>query len=326
MDTQRTTEVLVVGAGMAGLTAARALQGAGRAVWVVDKGRGFGGRVATRRIGAATFDHGAQFTTARDPRWAALLDTMAAAGAVGEWHDGPGGHPRWRGQPSMTGIAKYLARDLDVTRGVRLLSLRRRDDRWVGDMDDGGTVEASTVLLTPPVPQSLAILDAGGVELPPTVRRELEALTYDPCLCVMALLEGPSSIPAPGVLEFDEGPVAWIADNQQKGISEVPAVTLHATPAFSAEHWEQDRLEVGRMLLRAAEPHLGARALELSARHVHGWLYARPTGTAQTPCRVLHDMPPLVIAGDAFGGPRVEGAVLSGWAAADALLSRAQQS
>ncbi|MSO32728.1 MAG: FAD-dependent oxidoreductase, partial [Ilumatobacteraceae bacterium] len=57
--------VVVVGAGIAGLTAARALSHAGHSVIVLDKGRSVGGRMATRRIGDATVDHGAQFFTVR---------------------------------------------------------------------------------------------------------------------------------------------------------------------------------------------------------------------------------------------------------------------
>jgi renalase len=59
-DKPQTTDVLIVGAGIAGLAAATDLHAAGRTVLVVDKGRGVGGRLASRRIGAATFDHGAQ--------------------------------------------------------------------------------------------------------------------------------------------------------------------------------------------------------------------------------------------------------------------------
>ena len=52
----------MVGAGMAGLTAAHRLSGVTEVV-ILDKGRGVGGRLATRRIGDATIDHGAQFIT-----------------------------------------------------------------------------------------------------------------------------------------------------------------------------------------------------------------------------------------------------------------------
>lgn len=82
-DSQNLTDILIIGAGMSGLTAASALQQAGREVIVVDKGRGVGGRMATRRIGAATFDHGAQFVTARTPRVAAAIQEWLKQGVEG---------------------------------------------------------------------------------------------------------------------------------------------------------------------------------------------------------------------------------------------------
>ena len=72
--TEHTTDVVVIGAGIAGLIAAGELKRAGLHVLVLDKGRGVGGRIATRRIGGATFDHGAQFITQRNPRFAAVLE------------------------------------------------------------------------------------------------------------------------------------------------------------------------------------------------------------------------------------------------------------
>ena len=73
---------LIIGAGMAGLTAANLLQNAGWAVTVVDKSRGVGGRMATRRLGASRFDHGAQFFTVRDAGFQATTDKWMANGWV----------------------------------------------------------------------------------------------------------------------------------------------------------------------------------------------------------------------------------------------------
>ncbi|MFP5379861.1 MAG: FAD-dependent oxidoreductase, partial [Vicinamibacteria bacterium] len=81
--------ILVVGAGVAGLAAARRLVDGGHDVHVVDKGRAPGGRVATRRVLSASdvfqFDHGAQYFTARDPRFVEQVAAWDAAGVIRPW-------------------------------------------------------------------------------------------------------------------------------------------------------------------------------------------------------------------------------------------------
>ncbi|MBE0697240.1 MAG: FAD-dependent oxidoreductase [Anaerolineaceae bacterium] len=317
---EHTAEILVVGAGMAGLTAASDLQQAGHPVLVIDKGRGVGGRLASRRIGLATFDHGAQFMTARDARFAAAVKHWLNLGVLAEWYRGtaeaPGGHPRWRGNPAMTAVAKTLASDLNLLLEKKVVSLRRESQGWVASLESGEKIFASAVLLTPPVPQSLALLDFEELSLPPSLRARLESIEYERCLALMAVLAEPSRIPLPGGLAPSDGPIAWIADNQLKGISSTPAVTIHATPAFSLEHWDHDRQESAQELLRAARKWLGSNVLEFQ---VHGWRYSKPVQVEQEKCLVLKESPVLLLAGDAFGGARVEGAALSGWAAAATL-------
>lgn len=316
--TQINTDILIVGAGMAGLLAAADLQENGFQSLVVDKGRGAGGRLATRRIGPATFDHGAQFITARTPRFTALLDEWRAQGLLSEWYRSPDDdHPRWRGAPSMTAAAKHLAQSLHVKLEMKLTALQTHGTGWLASFENGETIAARAALLTAPVPQSLALLDAGGVALEAATRAQLKAVDYEPCLAVLAVLKSESPLPPPGFIRPESGPIAWLADNQTKGVSSVPAVTLHATPEFSRANWDADRHETGRLLLEEAAPWLGAEVAEFQ---VHGWRYARPTTEQPHPCLVLSRVPPLVIGGDAFGGPRVEGAALSGWAAAEALM------
>ena len=323
--TGQTTDVLVIGAGMAGLMAAAELQRAGRRVLVLDKGRGVGGRLASRRIDGATFDHGAQFITTRDPRFAAVLERGRQNGAMEEWCRGftgaTDGHARWRGKPAMSAVAKHLAAGLDLHLETPVAALRRDGDRWRAETATGRTFTAGALVLTPPVPQSLALLDAGGFVLAPEMRTRLAAIEYERCLAVMAQLDGPSRIPPPGGLAPADGPIAWIADNQLKGISAEPAVTIHATHAFSLEHWDRDRQESGRALIGAAAEWLGAG---IRTFQVHGWRYSKPMRVDEEPCVLLSQSPPLVLAGDAFAGPRVEGAALSGWAAAEAILTKSR--
>ena len=102
-----------------------------------------------------------------------------------------------------------------------------------------------------------------------------------------------------------------------KGISAEPAVTLHATPAFSREHFDRDREATGRALLDAAAPWIGA---VVKTFQVHGWRYSKPLQVDESLCVLANQSPPLVLAGDAFATPNVEGAARSGWAAAETLL------
>ena len=321
-STETNTDVLIIGAGMAGLTAAAELQRAGRRSLVLDKGRSVGGRLASRRIDGATFDHGAQFITTRRERFAAVLEQGRLDGAMEEWCRGfaghADGHARWRGKPAMSAVAKHLALGLDILLETPVVALRRTDDGWRVETTTGHAFNADAVVLTPPVPQSLAMLDAGGIILAPEMRTRLAAIEYERCLAVMAVLDGPSLIPPPGGLTPADGPIAWIADNQLKGISDEPAVTIHSTHAFSMEHWDRNRQESGRALLEAAAPWLGAG---VKTFQVHGWRYSKSMRVDEERCVLLEKSPLLVLAGDAFAGPRVEGAAFSGWAAAAAILA-----
>lgn len=318
-------KIVVLGAGVAGLLAARRLSHDHQVV-VIDKGRGVGGRLATRRIGQATFDHGTQFFTAKSPEFAAVVDEWCALGAATPWHrhllpEGGAavddGHVRYRGVGGMTAIAKHLAQGLDVRLMTTASAVTTAGPGWRVTLDQGGAIPADALVLTAPVPQTLALLDAGAVAIDAEQRAPLDAITYDRCLAVMAPLAGPSAVAEPGAARPACGhPVEWIADNQRKGVSTTPGVTLHASPNFSAEHWETPAAEVASLLLAAVG--LADQAV-LDTVQVHRWRYAKPTVGHPERCVRLAAHAPLILAGDAFGGPLVEGAALSGLAAARAL-------
>lgn len=318
-----TSTTLVIGAGIAGLMAAAELQQNGHKVVVLDKGRGVGGRMASRRLNPGRADHGAQFFTVRSDRFRSHVDRWLTAGVIVEWtrgfsdHDG---HPRYRGEPAMTAAAKLLAKNLVVHTGSKVTAVAHDGRQWLVTTGQQDTWRADRLIMTAPAPQTLAMLDAGGVLLPAAARQALEAITYDPCFAVLARLNRPTRIPPPGAVQINREPLTWIADNLQKGVSEIPTVTLHGGPDFTRRHLADDRDHVGRLLLEeaAAQGWLDLGAVD--EVQVHRWLFAQPV-TLHPDRTLMVDVPgPLAFAGDAFKEARVEGAALSGLAAAKALI------
>lgn len=312
---------VVVGAGLSGLLAARQLVAEGHDVVVLDKGPGPGGRLATRRIGGARLDHGAQFFTVRDDGFAALVHEWTAAGLVYEWCRGFGeqadGHARYAVRGGMNALAKHLAAGLDVRCGNLVFAVRRGDGspgrRWDVTIDDGTRLHADAVVLTCPVPQSFSLLVTAEVEVPESLWRT----EYDRTLCLLAVLDRPAAVPPPGGLQHADG-ITFVADNQAKGISDLPAITVHADPAWSEAHWDDPTEHTHAALLsRAAEWTGRAAVLESQVKR---WRFATPRTIWPDRCWTGDDG--VVMAGDAFGGPRVEGAALSGLAAAAALAGR----
>jgi renalase len=323
---------IVVGAGISGLLAASALQREGWDVTVLDKGRGVGGRMATRRVGEGTFDHGAQFFTVRGERFAGLVEGWLGAGVATEWARGfadaygrpnEDGHPRYRGTEGMTSIPKYISRGLDVRTGERALRVDDGDDGWEVVCESGLRVAGDALVLGAPVPQALDLTSSGSYTLPDGARRQLEAVSYDPCVALMALLEGPTSVPEPGGMQIKGEPLDWIGDNKRKGISEAPCITVHAGPDWSRSHFEDGESEVVDSMISLAGDRLGADlASAVVETSLARWRYSWVTNPHPEPCLVASETPPLLFCGDAFGQPKVEGAALSGLAAADHLLGR----
>ncbi len=312
-----TAPIVIVGAGISGLLVARQLAARGREVIVLEKSRGVGGRLATKRVGMAVFDQGAQYFTVRDGAFAAWVDAWRASGVVEPWPLAPEG--RFTGRPGMTGVAKALAEGVEVRREHKVTALVRTTERlWRIELEGREPLRAEHVVVSAPVPQTLALLAAGGTTLPPGAAEVLSGIDYHPCLALLVELSGPSRVPPEGVA-LKEGPLRWIADNVRKGISPgVPAaVTLHANAEFSREHYALEVADVVERLLPAAAPWVDESSVVSTT--LHRWRYSEPKTTHPETCVWWPDLG-LGLCGDAFGGPRVEGAAISGMTLARKML------
>lgn len=321
-----TVDTLVVGAGVAGLVAARELSDQGRSVAVIEAGGFVGGRLSTVSLGGGRLDHGAQFFTVRGNEFGSAITQARAAGVVEQWSlgfsDPPDGYPRYVGVGGMQTFVGWLARDLSVRTNTTLTSIGVQDGTWVATDTTGGVLRATSIVLTPPIPQTLALLDAGSVELPDRLKQVLGRVRYFRTLALLVILDGPPAVPEPGGAQLDESePFTFVADNSRKGVSPVPAVTLHANHAYSLEHFSNDTGAVLGDLLELARPWFGDATVEHA--HLKRWRYAGPVQPIAEATHVVEiDGAIGALAGDAFAGPKVEGAFNSGLAAARTLLSR----
>jgi predicted NAD/FAD-dependent oxidoreductase len=276
--------------------------------------------MANRRVFGGRADHGAQYFTCRTGIFQSYVDRWIRQGIIREWFRhmpddrSPDGYPRYRGAEGMTSVPKALAQELKVICGQEVYKVVRTDGEWLVETAQGNTYRAPELVLTAPLPQSVAILNGNGIRL----HRELSEVRYEKGIAALVHLDGPSGLTGSGGIKIDSDVLSWVADNQLKGISGSAAVlTLHSTVKFAEQYWNAPDDLCGRLMIDEISGGLEAGPLD----HVcHRWRFTTPVNPLEQ--KYLRDESlQLTLAGDAFGGPRVEGAALSGLAAADGLES-----
>ncbi len=305
--------VIIIGSGIAGLACARSLAASGLAPVVLDKGRGIGGRVATRRVGAMQFDHGAQYVTAQNPGFGAVLSELQTSGALAEWPD-DSGRSRYVGQPGMSGLAKALGVGLDIRQGVEVTGITQTSGGWALALGDT-VLQTRRVVMTVPAPQVAGLL---GPEHP--LVAALAPVRLAPCLTLMAAV----TAPAPFTSRQDrDDPLAWIAlDNSKPDRPQGTALWVaQAGQDFSETHLEQDLPVIANAMLPLLCDRLGVTADRVKHAAAHRWRYARVTQALDQPFLTSADGT-LHLGGDWCIGPRVEGAWQSGTAIAHDILAR----
>lgn len=338
-ETRAPQHVAIIGAGMAGITCARTLAQAGHRITVFEKSRGLGGRMATRSSAFGAFDHGAQYFTARDPRflvalkadqqlckrWSAtaiqVIDELGHASTPAHVsHDA-----HWVAVPGMKSLVAHWAGELPtpVEKETRVTRIERdvvNPAQWQL-RTEGREGEQHVfpgfdkVLLAMPAAQAQGLLQSS--ELAPDWVSQIAGVKVAPCWTLMlafpqAMQPGMSTLgPQWNAARSSHHRIAWLARESSKpGRDPIERWTVQASPAWSQEHIQDDRARVEAKLHKAFAEVTGIRA---EPAHVDSqrWLYAKtvaPLGTSH-----LWDAEQgLGVCGDWCIGHRVEDAYVSG--------------
>jgi len=291
----------VIGGGVGGLAAARQIAEAGAEVVVLDKGRGFGGRLSTRRVELGNgetlhVNHGAPAVHVRGEAFREVAAELVAEGAA-RWESGD----RLVGKPHMNALVAAMGDGLDVRFETRVGGIDRADDGWRLRDREGAEIGVYEVVVSAvPAPQAATLL----ASLAPDLAAAAGRVRFEPAWAAMLGFEedaGPEA-DVPGAGEVVERVVrtsgrAW---------------TVHATAAWSSANLEREKDNAAAALAEAAaaaEPALGSPAIVLG----HRWRHARVAEPLNDSC--LGNDSGLLVCGDGFGGADAESAWLSGAAA-----------
>jgi predicted NAD/FAD-dependent oxidoreductase len=314
--------IAILGAGLAGISAARALIARGHAVTIFDKGRGPGGRLATRRIEAEgrklQFDHGAQYLRAERADFATAL---SAAGTA-PWPDAA----RRVGVPSMSAVPRALLGEIpcigsrhvgEITGSPGAWMLRHWDARLVRPgkpLPDAAPEEAgpfAAVLLTMPATQARAVLGQNAARL----HEALAAIRYAPCWTLMAAFAAP--LPLPDTLRPETHAIGWAARDSAKPGRDAQQENwvIQSAPSWTRAHLELPEQDIAAPLL-AALASFSATPLPAPFMAVaHRWRYSLLEAPLGEPC-LWDGTARIGYASDGCIGGRAEAAWQSGAALA----------
>ncbi|MFU8883544.1 MAG: NAD(P)/FAD-dependent oxidoreductase [Rhodobacterales bacterium] len=307
-------KIVIIGAGMAGLACARRLASAGLTPVILDKGRGIGGRMATRRVVVAgqeiRFDHGAQYIKAQDQGFVSALETVPEA--VAQWQITPD-KQRVVGVPGMSGLARALGAGLDIRQNVEVSRIAHGATGW--QLETGaGPMTARHLVLTIPAPQAHALMAASG-GCDDDLARDLARPRMEPCLTLMAAFA--PDMPRPLVTRRSAADdLAWIAQDSAKPGRTGGAVTwvAQASPEWSMRYLVLDQDRIAALMLPLLAGVLGCAPEAALYASAHRWRYARTATPLGQP--FLHRAAQAVhLGGDWCLGARVQDA----WASGDAI-------
>jgi photolyase PhrII len=321
--------VAVIGAGMAGTAAARTLSDAGHVVTLFDKGRTVGGRCATRQQAGFRFDHGAQFFSPTDERFARWARAWWLERVLTEWSprmthlgaSGPKPHELARvvAMPGMSSLIERMLVDLDVRSGTEVREVARDQARWRLRSSTGEALgEFDALIVSAPAPQAAALLETASFAFAARLR-DVKMVARHALLAAFDDSLG---------LDYDAatssvGPLSWLArDSHKPERPQAPGErwVFHTSTDWSRKHLEDAPEKVAAALLEAAFATTGAAKAEPRFFTSHRWRYAETQTPLGEDCFFDEGLQ-LAACGDWARGGGLEAAFLSGVAAAARLAS-----
>jgi renalase len=335
-------DTIIIGTGIAGLTCAQELTRSGQSPALIDKSKGLGGRLATRRLNNTHADHGVCYLKPKSDRFQHWIDDLVNDGILHIWTDRI--HqldrnftlqipnkiaPCYACPQGATAIAKHLAKGLSIIPDRRVTHLEAIDNGWRLTATNGAdrdSIEAHRIVFAIPPAQALELIEPIA---PIHIIDLLKSVEFAQSITTIAtypteLLSTAEALPWRGI-QCDDAELGWIGLDSSKQLQPTkPVIIVQSNAEFADRHFDDSDLNaVGQRLLDQTAK-LANWIAEPELFQFHRWRYA----FAKTPLkeRFIDVGNGLYLCGDWCGGDRVESAYFSGLAIAGHLACKALES
>ncbi|MCY7367558.1 MAG: FAD-dependent oxidoreductase [Chamaesiphon sp.] len=331
-------EIAVIGAGIAGLTCAQKLQQAGKSVVLIDKSRGLGGRLATRRLAGTHADHGVCYLQPKGDLFRAWIAELVAAGILRVWTEGihslssdgilqppTKSVPYYAAPLGATSIAKYLGRDLEIIGDKLITAISLMEHGWrLSSKDPEFSLTAEQIVFATPPAQALVI---AKTQIDPACIQQLSSVQFSRSITAIAVYpttdqNAAAAITWQGIHCIEHPTLAWIGLDSSKQLNPTqPVLVVQSSAAFAEQYFDAPDLAIiGQKLIDAIVPLVPALT-QPELIQVHRWGYAFAQNPLSERFLTAQTIAPLYFCGDWCGGNRVESAYLSGMTVADKILN-----
>ncbi|CAN5251748.1 FAD-dependent oxidoreductase [soil metagenome] len=328
----------IIGAGIAGLTAGRHLAKAGHDITIIEKSRGFGGRMATRYAGKnneTKLDHGLSHFSVSSSDFQKLADELKENGLIKRWGDNIAlfdGNKFYQKNPypvnkisytainGMNSIGKYLSRWVDVKTettagGLTYIGFNRRKKRsWMINLSGANTFEADAVIIAVPAPQAYGILQTSTNKTNALkIISEIDEVHYTPCYVLMAGY-GDRELPNWDGVICKNTSLEFISNEAtKKNYKQECSFVVKANADFTRSLRGKNEENIKKEMLDRLASIIGGWAMAPQWSQLHYWRYSRAKKTLDRPYIELEFQDaPLALIGDYFNGNTMDDAYCSG--------------
>ena len=302
---------------MTGITLAKNLYPKVFKILILDKGKKIGGRMASKSIyldkRKFTYDYGAQFFTVRSEEFQNEVSKWEKKNFVKVWCNGFNkidGHKRYISIKGMQNLFVRLSNNLNILQNQRVTVIKYANNLWEVKTNKD-IFKSELLIITTPLPQCLDLLKTNLSLFDNDTIDEIKNIDYKKCITLIMVLNLKSNFNYPGAYQRIDCDWDFICDNNLKGISPNVCVTAHASNILSKKIWDFSESRIKDYLLEKIKIRFN---LYPEYSLVHKWLYAQSQKNLDGYFRSSNSTKNhLFIAGEIFGGSKIEGAFLSGY-------------